>query len=98
MKLHILAAAALAAGVILPAVASAGGVEKTDGFVCPVFNADSAVAVSNPNVVIIGGGDATIVGPSVSVPTGATNGDGAGTPGGSHSSPGDSDYTAVWAG
>ena len=32
------------------------------------------------------------------VPAHATNGDGAGTPGGAHSSPGDSDYTAVWSG
>ena len=73
-------------------------VEKTDGFVCPVFNQNSAVGEQNPNAVQIGGGDYTIIGPSVSVPLGATNGDGAGTPPGAHSVPGDTDYTAVWAG
>ena len=72
-------------------------VEKTDGFVCPVFNDNSKVGEHNPNAVEIGNGDYTIIGPEVSVPLHATNGDGAGTPGGSHSSPGDTDYTAVWA-
>jgi hypothetical protein len=66
------------------------------GFVCPVFNPDSAVSDHNPNAVGIGGGDYTIIGPNVSVPDQATNGGGTGTPGGAHSSPGDSDYTAIW--
>ena len=66
------------------------------GFVCPVFNPDSAVGEKNPNAVPIGGGDYTIVGPNVSVPDQATNGGGEGTPGGEHSSPGDTDYTAIW--
>jgi hypothetical protein len=66
------------------------------GFVCPVFNPDSAVGAHNPNAHLIGGGDYTILGPEVSVPTHATNGDGAGSPPGPHSSPGDTDYTAIW--
>ncbi len=65
------------------------------GFVCPVFNAD-AVGAHNPNAVGIGGGDYSIIGPDVSVPEHATNGDGAGTPPGPHSQPGDTDYTAIW--
>ena len=76
----------------------AASVEKTDGFVCPVFNQNSAVGEHNPNAVQIGGGDYTVLGPSVSVPLHATNGNGAGSPGGSHSSPGDRDYTAIWSG
>jgi len=65
------------------------------GFVCPVFNAD-AVGAHNPNAVRIGGNDYSIIGPDVVVPTHATNGDGAGSPGGAHSSPGDANYTAIW--
>ena len=65
--------------------------------VCPVFNSNSQAGLKNPNAVLIGGGDYTILGPNVSVPTGATNGNGAGSPGGAHSTPGDSDYTAIWA-
>lgn len=82
--------------VVLPTASLAGGAEKTSGFVCPVLN--STVGANNPNAVQIGGGDFSIIGPKVSVPTGATNADGAGTPGGAHSSPGDSDYTAIWSG
>ncbi|MDP3741577.1 MAG: hypothetical protein Q8R08_04635 [bacterium] len=78
--------------------ALADPVEKTDGFVCPVFNSNSAVGESNPNAVQIGDGDYSIIGPNVSVPLHATNGDGAGSPGGSHSVPGDTDYSAIWAG
>ena len=68
----------------------------TTGFVCPVFNSDSGVADHNPNAVEIGGGDFSIIGPSVTVATTATNDNGAGSPGGAHASPGDSTYTAIW--
>ena len=84
--------------LLSPGLALADHDGKTDGFVCPVFNDKSAVGAKNPNAVQIGGGDYSIIGPNVSVPTGATNGDGTGTPGGAHSSPGDRDYTAIWAG
>jgi len=88
----------LAAFTTSAAFAAGGPPEKTDGFVCPVFNANSQAGAKNPNAVEIGGGDYTILGPNVSVPVHATNGDGEGSPPGPHSSPGDSDYTAIWSG
>lgn len=81
---------------LMPSVSSAEPVELVDGFVCPVFNADSAAGVQNPNSEPIDGGDFTILGPDVSVPSHATNQDGAGLPGGAHASPGDAGYSAVW--
>lgn len=75
---------------------AAGGVERVDGFVCPVISTD-AVLNSVKGAGPIGEGDYTIIGPDVSIPVHATNGNGAGTPGGSHSNPGDTDYTAIWA-
>ncbi|MBR9700044.1 hypothetical protein GOV09_06300 [Candidatus Woesearchaeota archaeon] len=78
--------------------AFAAAVEKTDGFVCPVFNKDSEAGEKNPNAVQIADNDFTIIGPEVSVPVHATNGNGAGSPAGEHSSPQDSDYTAIWSG
>jgi hypothetical protein len=84
--------------VLSISTALAAPVEKTDGFVCPVLNENSAAGLKNPNAVPIGEGHYTILGPDVSVPYGATNGDGAGIPPGPHSEPGDTDYTAVWAG
>ena len=80
---------------IVPAVSYAQ-VEKTDGFVCPVISTDAVL--HSPKGAAIGEGDYTIIGPGVSVPIHATNGNGAGTPPGPHSAPGDTDYTAVWAG
>jgi len=81
-------------------VASAAPPETTDGFVCPVLGGQAGMnghSDAQP-FVQIGGGDYTLIGPDVAVPIHATNGNGAGTPGGAHSSPGDSDYTAIWAG
>jgi len=77
----------------------AAPVEKTDGFVCPVLN--SNVGEHNPNTIVIAGGDYSLI-PSgsphtISIPTHATNADGAGSPAGSHSSPTDTDYTAIWS-
>lgn len=94
----ILLGAALSGVVSLVLGGPALAQEKIDGFVCPVFNSDSQAGAKNPKAVSIGGGDSTVIGPKVSVPVHATNGDGAGTPGGAHSSPGDRDYTAVWSG
>lgn len=87
----------VAAMLLLPSLSLAAEPEKTD-FVCPVFNSNSAVGEKNPNAIPIAGGDYTIVGPHIGVPDNATNGDGAGSPGGDHSSPGDSDYSAIWSG
>ena len=101
---HILSRELMLTGVVAtclfaltPLLTHAAPGEKTDGFVCPVFNSDS-VGEHNPNTVPIAGGDYTIPGPNVSVPIHATNDDGAGTPGGDHTTPGDTSYTAVWAG
>ena len=77
----------------LDAVA-AGGVEKAAGFVCPVITTDAVL--HSPKGAAIGEGHYTIIGPNVSVPLHATNGNGAGSPGGPHSQPGDADYTAIW--
>jgi hypothetical protein len=90
--------AAILALLATPSFSLAAQPEYTDGFVCPVFNSASAVGAHNPNAVEIAGGDYTIVGPNVRIPVLATNGNGAGSPGGAHSAPGDSDYTAIWSG
>jgi hypothetical protein len=87
--------------VLSVAFVAAKEVEKTDGFVCPVLGGQAGEphGKSDPGPIQeIYNGDKTVVGPEVSVPTHATNGDGAGRPDGPHSSPGDTDYTAVWAG
>ncbi len=92
----------------LPAMAAGG-----NDFVCPVWNSDSQAGAKNPNAVEIGGGDYTIIpglnrgnsgkvgtqrADTLNVPDGATNMNGDGTPGGTHASPGDSDYSAIWNG
>lgn len=74
---------------------AAGGVETVAGFVCPVISTDAVL--NSPKGAAIAGGDYTIGGPDVSIPLHATNGDGTGSPGGAHSGPGDTDYTAIWA-
>jgi len=84
-------------GLVLSlSLVAAAPVEKSDGFVCPVITSDAA-GTHNPNAVQIGEGHYSVIGPEVSVPTHATNGDGAGTPPGPHSQPEDPDYTAIWA-
>ena len=62
-------------------------------FVCPVISTDAVLNAKNGIAI---NGAYSILGPTVSVPVHATNGDGAGSPGGSFSSPGDTDYTAIW--
>ena len=62
-------------------------------FVCPVI---STYAVLNANAGIEINGAYSILGPTVSVPVGATNDGGAGSPGGTFASPGDTSYTAIW--
>ncbi|HSS66620.1 MAG TPA: hypothetical protein VLS27_19475 [Gammaproteobacteria bacterium] len=74
---------------------AAGGVERVDGFVCPVIT--TAAVLNSPNGMPIGEGHYTIIGPDVMIPVHATNGDGQGSPPGPHSQPGDTDYTAIWA-
>lgn len=74
---------------------AAAGVTTIDGFVCPVITTDAVL--NSPNGISIAGGDYSILGPDVSIPIGATNDDGIGSPGGAHASPGDTTYTAIWA-
>lgn len=87
---------ALALGILVMPAITLAAVEKVDGFVCPVLTQE-AVGVHNPNAVQIGEGHYSVIGPNVSVPIHATNDNGAGTPPGPHSAPGDSNYTAIWA-
>ncbi|MBI4090932.1 MAG: hypothetical protein HY422_02825 [Candidatus Komeilibacteria bacterium] len=93
MKKVLFALAILTLFAAAPAFAAPA--ELTDGFVCPVFNSD-AVGMHNPNAVQIGGGDYTIIGPTLTVPVNATNQDGAGSPGGTHAGPGDGSYSPIW--
>ena len=97
MKKYILGLLFVSLALMSVSFVAAAHDGTTDGFVCPVFNSN-AVGEHNPNAVEIGGGDYSIIGPDVSVPFEATNDNGAGTPGGDHASPGDSTYTAIWAG
>jgi len=95
----LFAAAAYASGPVSLTEAqmdrvTAGGVERVDGFVCPVITTDAVL--NSPKGMAIGEGHYTIIGPNVAVPIHATNGDGQGTPPGPHSAPGDTDYTAIW--
>lgn len=99
-SLILFAAGASAAPVPLSSAqmdaVAAGGVATTDGFVCPVISTDGVL--NSPKGAELGiDGFYTIGGPDVTVPVHATNGDGAGSPGGPFSMPGDTDYTAIWS-
>jgi hypothetical protein len=72
----------------------AGAQQTSDGFVCPVISTDSVL--NSPKGGTLSEGDFTIGGPDVTVPTRATNDDGAGSPDGAHASPGDTTYSAIW--
>jgi hypothetical protein len=76
---------------------AAGGVETKEGFVCPVISTENVLNAKNGGELGIEG-FYTIGGPDVTVPVHATNGDGNGSPRGPFSQPGDTDYTAIWAG
>jgi hypothetical protein len=104
MRLFTLTAAAVAlvsAGAVAAPTrsTSAPTTNTTDttssGFVCPVISTDNVL--HSPKGGTLSGGDYTIGGPDVSVPTHATNGDGTGSPQGTHSSPGDTNYSAIWS-
>lgn len=99
-KVFSLALVLLAIGAVSAFAGNGAPPEKTDGFVCPVLGGQAGIHGNAPDDVIVPifGGDFTVVGPSVRVPVHATNDNGAGSPGGSHASPGDADYTAIWAG
>ena len=62
-------------------------------FVCPVISTDAVLNAKNGIMI---NGAYSILGPTVSVPVHATNDNGAGSPGGTFASPGDTSYTAIW--
>jgi hypothetical protein len=79
-------------------VASAAPPETTDGFVCPVLNSQVGENENgNTPFFEIADGSYSLLGPEVTVPVTATNADGSGAPSGPYASPGDTDYTAIWA-
>ncbi len=74
-----------------------------DGFVCPVLGGKAGMNGMHKGLTFIDNTspDAddfyTVIGPEVSVPTQATNGNnGSNKPNGPYASPGDTDYTAIW--
>jgi len=96
--------AAMFAGCLLTAGALAEPLALSDtqldsvvggSFVCPVISTDAVL--NSPKGGELGvEGYYTIGGPTVSVPMGATNGDGTGSPAGPFTQPGDTTYTAIW--
>jgi len=98
----LLSAGAHAAAVPLNASqldsVAAGGVEKVDGFVCPVISTDSVL--NSPKGGALGvEGYYTIGATGVHVPVHATNtldNGNPGSPGGPFATPGDTGYTAIW--
>src|SRR5438105_5909333 len=98
--LTLIAAAGLLAGTTTaiaapPAQRDPNTPQRSTGFVCPVISTDNVL--NSPKGGTLAGGDYTIGGPDVSVPTHATNGDGTGQPQGEHSAPGDTNYSAIWS-
>ncbi len=93
-------------GGLFASSAAAGPPERAgDPFVCPVLKVPQQ-ATGSGQFADLGNGESTILPGNAGsaetfngkVPTHATNGDGAGSPGGAHSAPGDTDYGAVWSG
>ena len=89
------------ASVMFAPSAFAAPPETTSGFVCPVLGGqaggDHGNSAPDP-IVTIPSGSSSVLGPDlVAVPIHATNDDGDGNPG-SHASPGDADYSPIWAG
>ena len=78
----------------------------SDPFVCPVLKVSDQAAGNVDHFASLGDGNYTILPRNAgsqdtfngNVPTHATNGDGTGTPGVDHTSPGEEGYSAVWSG
>jgi hypothetical protein len=97
---------AVLAGSLASSAMAAPPERADDPFVCPVLGVSENAAENSERFTSIGEGEYTF-GPGAAgsaetfngnVPDHATNGDGEGTPAGPHSSPGDTDYTAIWSG
>ena len=107
-KKLVLSGAAAAALALLPAgSAMATPPDRAeDPFVCPVLAVSDQAVASSGRFNSIGNGEYTFAPGAAgsaetfngNVPDHAMNADGAGSPGGSHSAPGDTDYTAIWSG
>ena len=88
----------LAVGVAAAVGGPGAGVARAD-FVCPVLGISEQGAAHNsaPAFQPIGGGDYSIIGPTVMVPIKATNLDGSGDPGSAaHAGPGEPGYSPIW--
>lgn len=106
-KALVVTGAAAVLAVVPAGTAMADPPERAeDPFVCPVLTISEQAAEHSDRFSPIGDGQYTF-GPGAAgdagtfngkVPNHATNADGAGSPGGSHSAPGDTDYTAIWSG
>ena len=96
LTLSALATLLLASGAhAAPLSLSTAQMDTVSGgaFVCPVINTDAVLNARNGIEI---NGAYSILGPTVSVPVHATNDNGAGSPGGTFVSPGDTSYTAIW--
>jgi hypothetical protein len=110
MRKRLLVAAssvALLAGIAASSAVAATPVRAEDPFVSPVLSVNgNAVEHADGHFKEIGEGQYTFAPGAAGsaetfngkVPNQATNGGGTGSPGGAHSSPGDTDYTAIWSG
>jgi hypothetical protein len=107
-KRRLILTGAAAALVVLPTGSAVAGPpdRAEDPFVCPVLTVSEQAVANSGRFDSLGNGEYTF-GPGAAgsaetfngnVPNLATNADGAGSPEGSHSAPGDSDYTAIWSG
>jgi hypothetical protein len=107
-KRRLILTGAAAALVVLPtgSALAAPPDRAEDPFVCPVLTVSDQAVAHAGRFDALGNGEYTF-GPGAAgsaetfngnVPNLATNADGAGSPGGSHSAPGNSDYTAIWSG
>jgi hypothetical protein len=85
----------LGVGIAALAVGPGAAAAHAD-FVCPVLSVPAQAAENSPKIgPLPTEGEYTIGGPTLSVPDGATNRDGAGSPA-DHSSPGDPGYSPIW--
>jgi hypothetical protein len=109
MRKRTLIATAAVAGVMGLSASSALAAtpdRASDPFVCPVLTVSQQAADNSGRFNSIGGGQYTFAPGSAgsadtfngNVPSHATNADGSGSPSGSHSAPGDTNYTAIWSG
>jgi len=104
--LTAISAVAVLAGFSASSALAAPPERAEDPFVCPVLTVSQNAVESSGKFNSIGEGEYTF-GPgnagssetfNGNVPNHATNGDGEGVPPGPRSSPGDTDYTAIWSG